>query len=193
MLAAMRLGQGEWQKIGTAGSSGTKLFCLSGDVVQPGVYEVPFGLTIRQLIEMGGGVKNGRAIQAILMGGAAGAFIGPDKLDVPLTYEDARAHNIPLGSGVVMVFDETADLPHHLYELARFFAHESCGKCFPCQLGTQRQMELLGRMRHGDVRPDDWATLEDVGFAMTHTSLCGLGQTAASAVLSAKKLIMNNE
>ena len=189
MLAALRLGQGEWLKIGTAGSSGTKLFCLSGDVVQPGVYEIPFGLTIRQLIELGGGVKGNRAIQAVLMGGAAGVFIGPDKLDMPLTYEDSRAHHVPLGSGVVMVFDETADLPHHLYELARFFAHESCGKCFPCQLGTQRQMELLGRMRHGDVRPDDWATLEDVGFAMTQTSLCGLGQTAASAVLSAKGLV----
>ncbi|MBK8431574.1 MAG: hypothetical protein IPL28_09920 [Chloroflexi bacterium] len=128
------------------------------------------------------------------MGGAAGIH-RPRQARHALTYEDARTHNIPLGSGVVMVFDETADLPHHLYELARFFAHESCGKCFPCQLGTQRQMELLGRMRHGDVRPDDWATLEDVGFAMTHTSLCGLGQTAASAVLSARQFTraMSNE
>jgi NADH-quinone oxidoreductase subunit F len=150
------------------------------------VYERPFGLTIRQLITEAGGVPDGKAIQAVLMGGAAGVFIGPDKLDTPLTYEDARANNIPLGSGVIMVFDETADLRHTLYELAHFFAHESCGKCFPCQLGTQRQMEILDRIaNNGGAKPTDKQILLDVGFTMTETSLCGLGQTAGTAVMSA--------
>ncbi|MCB0036931.1 MAG: SLBB domain-containing protein, partial [Anaerolineales bacterium] len=188
MLAALRVGTEQWRTYGTADSPGTKLFCLSGHVTKPGVYEVPFGLTIQELIEMAGGVPDGKQLQAVLMGGAAGAFVGPDQLDMPLTYEDARAKNIPLGSGVIMVFDETADLRQALYELSRFFAHESCGKCFPCQLGTQRQMEILARIGRGDVRTSDKDTLLDVGFAMTETSLCGLGQTAASAVISAINL-----
>ena len=186
MLAALNLGSDAWRALGTADSPGTKLFCLSGHVRHPGVYEVPFGLTIGELIKMAGGVPNGRSLKAILLGGAAGVFIGPEQLDVRLTYEDMRAANLPIGSGVLMLFDETAVLPQHLYELGRFFAHESCGKCFPCQLGTQRQMEILDRMAHnGGPQPHDRVDLQDIGFAMTHTSLCGLGQTAASAVLSA--------
>ena len=153
---------------------------------QPGIYEAPFGLTIAELIEKAGGVTGSGRILAVLMGGAAGKFIGPDELDMSLTYEDARARNIPLGSGVVQVFDESADLKLALYELARFFAHESCGKCFPCQLGTQRQVEILERIaRDGGPGPADKSILLDVGHAMTETSLCGLGQTAATAVMSA--------
>ncbi|HEX6387328.1 MAG TPA: NADH-ubiquinone oxidoreductase-F iron-sulfur binding region domain-containing protein, partial [Anaerolineae bacterium] len=188
-LAVMRVGLDEWQKWGTADSTGTKWFCLSGHVARPGLYEVPFGLTIRELIEMAGGVPGGKQIQAVLLGGAAGVFIGQGRLDTPLTYEDARAQKFPIGSGVIMVFDETADLRQALYQLSRFFAHESCGKCFPCQLGTQRQMEILDRIAHnGAVHPGDRQTLLDVGFTMTETSLCGLGQTAASAVVSAIEL-----
>ncbi len=189
MLAALNVGAAEWNKYGTENSPGTKLFCLSGHVAEPGVYEVPFGRTIREMIELAGGVPGGKAIQAVLMGGAAGAFIGPDKLDTPLTYEDARAAGFPLGSGVIMVFDETADLQQHLFELAHFFAHESCGKCFPCQIGTQRQLEILDRIaNNGGPQPNDKQILLDVGFTMTETSLCGLGQTAASAIMSAIKL-----
>ena len=188
-LVVMNVGVDEWQKLGTEKSPGSKLFCLSGHVEKPGIYEVPFGLTIRELIEMAGGVADGKSLQAVLMGGAAGVFIGPEKLDTPLTYEDSRANKIPLGSGVVMVFDETADLREAMYQLSRFFAHESCGKCFPCQLGSQRQMEIMDRIAHnGGARESDKQTLLDVGFTMTQTSLCGLGQTAASAVVSAINL-----
>jgi NADH-quinone oxidoreductase subunit F len=188
-LVAFNIGADEWKEYGTEQSPGTKLFCLSGHVAKPGIYEVPFGMSIRELIEFAGGVPGGKAIQGVMMGGAAGAFIGPDQLEMPLTYEDARANNIPLGSGVVMVFDETADLRQALYQLARFFAHESCGKCFPCQLGTQRQLEILDRIAHnGGPKSADRETLLDVGFTMTETSLCGLGQTAAATVMSAIKL-----
>lgn len=185
-LAIFTVGVEKWRSLGTEKSPGTKLFCLSGHIAEPGVYELPFGLTIRQLIEQAGGVPGGKEIQAVLMGGAAGAFIGPDKLDTPLTYEDAQAAGFPIGSGVVMVFDETAVLQNTLYELSRFFAHESCGKCFPCQLGTQRQMEILDRIAHNEAtHPTDKQILLDIGFTMTETSLCGLGQTAGTAVMSA--------
>ena len=238
LLAALNVGLDAWKSRGTTNSPGTKLFCLSGHVAKPGLYEVPFGMTVGELIEMAGGVIShdtrglrlrgsiavqnsasaqtansietqppdrserwlsnevyrdqqaqskdaGSALQAVLMGGAAGVFIGPEKLDTRLTYEDCRAADIPMGSGVVMVFNQTVDLREILFQLARFFAHESCGKCFPCQLGTQRQMEILERAVDGGPRTGDRQTLLDVGFTMTETSLCGLGQTAASAVMSA--------
>ncbi len=188
-LAVVRVGLDEWTSLGTKESPGTKWFCLSGNVQKPGLYEVPFGYTVREMIEMAGGVPGGKEIQAVLMGGAAGVFIGPDRLDTPLTYEDTRENNIPMGSGVIMVFDETVDLRDVMYELSRFFAHESCGKCFPCQIGTQRQMEILDRVTHnGGARPGDVQALLDVGHTMTETSLCGLGQTAGSAVMSAVRL-----
>jgi len=99
-----------------------------------------------------------------------------------------RAAGLPLGSGVVMVFDETRDIRDVLKRLGKFFVHESCGKCYPCQLGTQRQMEILERVAKRETLPDDFARLQDIGWTMTDASLCGLGQTAASAVLSAMKI-----
>jgi NADH-quinone oxidoreductase subunit F len=157
-------------------------------VEKPGLYEVPFGVTLRELLNLSGGVANGKRLKAVLFGGAAGAFATPEHLDVKLTFEDLRAVGLPLGSGVVMVFDETRDLRDVLKRLGKFFAHESCGKCYPCQMGTQRQMEILDRLAVGNLLEGDVARLQDVGWTMTDASLCGLGQTAASAVLSAIKL-----
>ena len=184
-VAILNMGVEQWHKLGTAGSPGTKWFCVSGRVFRPGVYEVPFGLTVRQLIQMAGGVI-GKEVQAVLLGGAAGVFIGPRRLDTPLTYEDAKAQGFPIGSGVIMVFDEAVDLRESMYMLTRFFAHESCGKCYPCALGTQRQMEIIERILHyGGPRSDDKKDLREIGLTMTQTSLCGLGQTAGLAVMSA--------
>jgi NADH-quinone oxidoreductase subunit F len=175
--------------IGTEKSPGTKLFCLSGDVTRPGLYETPFGVSLRYLLEdMAGGVRDGRALQAILFGGAAGAFATPDQLDVEMSFEGLRAAGLPLGSGVVLVIDESRDLRQVLRGLGRFFAHESCGKCYPCQLGTQRQYEILQRVAEGAPLPGDTQRLADVGWTMSDASICGLGQTAASATLSALKL-----
>jgi hypothetical protein len=137
---------------------------------------------------MAGGVADGKKMQAVLFGGAAGAFATPAHLDVKLTFEDLRAAGLPLGSGVVMVFDEARDMRDSLARLGHFFAHESCGKCYPCQMGTQRQMEILNRIAAGKMQEGDLERLQDVGWTMTDASLCGLGQTAASAVLSAVKL-----
>ena len=173
----------EYRKMGTEKSPGPKLFCVSGDVETPGLYEVPFGITLRGLLEMAG-CDN---FQAVLFGGAAGAFATPEHLDVKLAFEDLREAGLPLGSGVVMVFDETRNLRDVLVRLGRFFAHESCGKCYPCQMGTQRQVEILERISAGEMIDGDLDRLQDVGWTMTDSSLCGLGQTAASAVMSAMK------
>jgi NADH-quinone oxidoreductase subunit F len=178
-----------YRKIGTEKSPGPKLFCLSGDVVRPGLYEVPFGVTFRHLLyDLAGGVRDGRPLQAALFGGAAGAFATTADLDVPLTFEDLRAAGLPLGSGVITVMDDTRDLKDILLRLAHFFAEESCGKCFPCQLGTQRQLEIMKRVAAGRPNPGDWDLLNDLAWTMTDASLCGLGQTAASALQSAMKL-----
>src|SRR5512140_3536744 len=178
----------EYRSLGTDKSPGPKLFCVSGDVERPGVYEVPFGVTLRELLDMAGGIHDGKGMRAALFGGAAGAFATAKHLDVPLTFEDLRLAGLPLGSGVIMVFDQTRDLRDVLRRLGHFFAHESCGKCYPCQMGTQRQREILDRIADDRLLPGDLERLQDIGWTMTDASLCGLGQTAASAVLSAMKL-----
>ncbi len=182
-------GAAAYRRLGSEQSPGSKLFCLSGDVARPGLYEVPFGVSLRHLlVNLAGGVKDGRALQAMLFGGAAGAFATPGQLDVEMSFEGLRAAGLPLGSGVVLVIDDSRDLRQVLLSLGRFFAHESCGKCYPCQLGTQRQYEVLQRVAAGSVLPGDAERLADVGWTMSEASICGLGQTAATAVLSALKL-----
>jgi NADH-quinone oxidoreductase subunit F len=171
---------------GTAESTGTRLFCLSGHVSKPGLYEVPMGTTLRALIEVAGGVRDGRAVQAVLLGGAAGSFVTEPQLDVPLSFEGTRAIGATLGSGAVIVFDETANLKQILLRIARFFRDESCGQCVPCRVGTKRQEEILERMldnRNGD-RQSDAILLSDIAQAMRDASICGLGQTAANAIAS---------
>jgi len=181
-------GAAAYAAVGTEASTGPKLFCLSGHVARPGLYEVPFGTTLRELLDLAGGVPGGRSIQAVLLGGAAGAFVGPDDLDVSLTFEGTRVIGATLGSGVVMVFDETADLVDTLRRIAAFFRDESCGQCVPCRVGTARQEELLARLAAG--RPlgstaDELGLLREIGQAMRDASICGLGQTASSAIESA--------
>ncbi len=179
------MGGEAYAAIGTDGSSGPRLFCLSGHVARPGVYEVEFGATLGDLIAMAGGVPGGRGIRAILLGGAAGVFVGPSSLDLPLTFEATRAAGATLGSGVIMVFDETVDLVDTLRRIARFFRDESCGQCVPCRVGSVRQEELLARLAAGSrvrSRDEELTLLREVGQAMRDASICGLGQTASSAI-----------
>jgi NADH-quinone oxidoreductase subunit F len=181
-------GGARFAAVGTESSTGPKLFCLSGNVGRPGVYEVPFGTTLGELVELGGGAPGGRSIRTILLGGAAGVFVGPEALATPLTFEGTRAIGATLGSGVVMVFDETADLVGTLRRIAAFFRDESCGQCVPCRVGTVRQEELLARLADGfeaRSRAEELALLADIGQAMRDASICGLGQTASSAIESA--------
>jgi NADH-quinone oxidoreductase subunit F len=182
-----RDGAGEYAATGTPGSTGPKLFCLSGNVARPGVYEVGFGATLRDLLDLAGGTPADRPIRAILLGGAAGTFVGPEHLEIPLTFEGTRAIGAALGSGVVMVFDETADLPGTLRRIAQFFRDESCGQCVPCRVGSVRQEELLARLAAGSpARPpeDELVLLRELGQVMRDASICGLGQTASSAIES---------
>ena len=174
--------------IGTGTSTGPKLFCVSGNVSRPGVYEVTFGATLRDVIALAGGVPGGRAIRAVLLGGAAGSFLGPADLEVPLTFEGTRAIGASLGSGVVMVFDDRADLRDTVRRIAAFFRDESCGQCVPCRVGTERQEELVSRLDAG--RPlkspaQEDALLDEIARAMKDASICGLGQTASGAIQSA--------
>jgi NADH-quinone oxidoreductase subunit F len=183
-------GGAAYAAVGTEGSTGTKLFCLSGDVVKPGVYEVPFGTTLRQLLEIAGGMRGGDP-RAILLGGAAGSFITSEHLDVPLTFEGTRAIQSTLGSGVIMVFGPASDMGDAVLRIARFFRDESCGQCVPCRIGTARQEELLQRVISGRTiggHDDEMALFADLAQAMRDASICGLGQTAAAAAESALRL-----
>ncbi len=188
VLLIVQEGGESYAAMGTRGSTGPKLFCLSGHVARPGVYEVPFGTTLRELIEMGGGVAGSGRLKAVLLGGAAGSFLSPAELDTPLTFEGTRAVGASLGSGVVMLFDDSVDLRKILFRIAAFFRDESCGQCVPCRLGTVRQEELLQRLNHrkpmGSVEAE-LGLLKEVGQVMRDASICGLGQTASSAIESA--------
>ena len=181
-------GGAAFASIGTERSSGPKLFCVSGHVARPGIYEGEFGTTLRQVIDLAGGVAGSGRLQAVLLGGAAGAFVSPDELDTPLTFEGTRAIGATLGSAVVMLFDDTVDLKKILLRIARFFRDESCGQCVPCRVGTVRQEEILHRLDNG--RPlgsadQESAMLKEIGQVMRDASICGLGHTASGAIESA--------
>jgi NADH-quinone oxidoreductase subunit F len=172
---------------GTEGSTGTKIFCLSGDVATPGVYEVPFGATVADIIDLGGGLPSDAI--AVLVGGAAGSFLSPDDLDIPLTFEATRERGISLGSGVIMVFDSHNDMGSIVGRITEFFAHESCGLCIPCRAGTVRQNESVVRLRLPSAdRAHEFGILDQLDQALRDGSVCGLGQAASVAVQSAVSL-----
>ncbi|MFF5339165.1 NADH-ubiquinone oxidoreductase-F iron-sulfur binding region domain-containing protein [Streptomyces althioticus] len=184
VLPVLTLGAQAYAAIGTGASTGPKLFCVSGSVDRPGIYELPFGATLGELLTLAG-VRDG--LRAVLLGGAAGGFVRPDELDIPLTFEGTREAGTTLGSGVVMAFDDTVPLPRLLLRIAEFFRDESCGQCVPCRVGTVRQEEALHRIaeRTGADAAADITLLREVGRAMRDASICGLGQTAWNAVESA--------
>ena len=191
VLELLRVGGPAFASVGTEASTGTRLFCLSGCVETPGLYEYDFGVTLRDVISGAGGVAGGRPLQAVLLGGAAGVFVGPDSLDMPLTFEGVRAAGATLGSGVVLVLDDTVSVPPLLRRITQFFHDESCGQCVPCRVGTVRQEELVARLAGGAPLGSvsaELALLSDIGYVTRDASICGLGQTALSAVQSAVKL-----
>ena len=182
-------GGAAYAAIGTERSTGSKLFCLSGNVARPGVYEVDFGATLRDVLTLAGGVVG--ELQTVLLGGAAGSFVGPALLDMPLTFEDSREAGVSLGSGVIMAFNTQADMPAVVTRIAEFFRNESCGQCVPCRVGTVRQHEVLVGLSPGPSAPAPVALngqaslLDEIDRAMKDASICGLGHTAATAVRSA--------
>ncbi len=168
---------------GTPQSTGTKLYCLSGDIAFPGTYEAPLGTSLGDLLRMAGGPQGD--LQGILLGGAAGVFLPPDALDLELSFEATEAAGAALGSGAIMVFNSSRDLRKILLSIARFFAEESCGKCYPCSLGTQRQVLGLQRLLDNGTSESEIDYLDQLAQVMTDASLCGLGTTAGLAVRSA--------
>ncbi|MFG1943736.1 NAD(P)H-dependent oxidoreductase subunit E [Nonomuraea sp. NPDC048826] len=179
VLPILEQGAQAYAAIGTEASTGTKLFCVSGTVARPGIYELPFGATLRDLMDLANPVGEPRAV---LLGGAAGAFV--TDLDIPLTFEGTRQAGATLGSGVVLVLDDSVDLKAMLLRIAEFFRDESCGQCVPCRVGTVRQEEALHRLSER-VDERDLLLLREVGQTMRDASICGLGQTAWNAVESA--------
>jgi NADH-quinone oxidoreductase subunit F len=185
VLTVLELGAEAYAAIGTGKSTGPKLFCVSGSVARPGIYELPFGATLGELLSLAGVSGD---LRAVLLGGAAGGFVRGDELDIPLTFEGTRAAGTTLGSGVVLALDSSVPLPRILLRIAEFFRDESCGQCVPCRIGTVRQEEALGRLAERAGGPEaatDIALLREVGEAMRDASICGLGQTAWNAVESA--------
>jgi NADH-quinone oxidoreductase subunit F len=162
-------------------SRDTRLFCVSGHVARPGLYEVELGTPLSELLELAGAEPP----KAVLMGGAAGSFLRPDQLDLPLSFEGAREAGTTLGSGVVIVYGEQGDLVDAVLRIAEFFRDESCGQCVPCRIGTVRQEEALHRLASRKTNGDEIAVLADLTQVMRDASICGLGQTAANAVDSA--------
>ncbi len=190
LLPILLDGGAAYARIGTPESTGTRLFCLSGTVARPGIYEVPHGTTLGTMIEMAGGVPAPGTLRAILLGGAAGTFVAPDALAMRLSFEDARAAGATLGSGVVMLFDERVDMNAILRRIARFFRDESCGQCVPCRVGTVRQEEALDRIcnaARGALAAATSRCSTRSARAMRDASICGLGQTAANAIESAHR------
>jgi NADH-quinone oxidoreductase subunit F len=188
VLDIVNEGSAAFAALGTPDSTGTRLFCLSGHVRVPGIYEIPLGTTLRALIDLAGGLREGRKLRAVLLGGAAGSFVTEQHLDVPLSFEGTRAIGATLGSGAVVVLDDTADVDQMLIRIARFFRDESCGQCVPCRVGTVRQEEALHRLvaaRDSTARDSEISLLSDIAQAMRDASICGLGQTAANAIGSA--------
>ena len=185
VLQIVTAGAAAFRSVGTEESPGTKLFSVAGSVAHPGVYEVPFGTRLGELLALAGSPA---VPGAVLLGGAAGTFVPPEAADLALTFEDARTAGLTLGSGSVTVFDTSVDLADIVERITAFFRDESCGQCVPCRVGTVRQNEVIVRLRNGSATSHDAELLSDVAGVMGDASICGLGHTAASAVTSALRL-----
>ena len=178
----------EYLSYGTEKSRGTKVISLCGNVEKPGVYEIPFGTTLREIIyDIGGGIKDGREFKFAQIGGASGPILPKSMLDIPYTYEDFKKEDYSIGSGAVLVADDTNSVADFMVTVQEFFVHESCGKCTPCREGTKIMLDVLERITQGQGKDGDIELLETLGETIKSTALCGLGQTAPNPVLSTLK------
>ena len=180
---------GEWfAGIGTEGSKGTAILCLSGHIKRPGMYEIPMGLTIRDVLEeVGGGVSPGERIKVLQTGGPLGGVLGDEAFDVRIDFDEMSRASAILGSGGIIVGNETVDVVDLIRVLIAFNQYESCGKCFPCRLGNTHMLEILERIYEHAARPADLQLMERIGNNMRMGSLCGHGQLGYNPVSSALK------
>jgi len=190
--AIVDMGGDEYLNTGHPDSGGTKLICLSGHIQNRGVFEIPLGkVTLRDIIfdsELGGGIAGGKKLKFFHLGGQSGPIGGPDLLDTVYSYTDLKKAGLSVGSGAVVVMDETVPVLEYLQCVSEFFVHESCGKCIPCREGNRQILNLLRRLSVPNAAASgDLETLRGLIRAMTDASFCGLGQTAAAALNSAWK------
>lgn len=184
----IREGAEKYTSVGTASSKGTRLVSLSGNVNRRGVFEVPFGISVREIIfNLGKGIPHGRRIKMVQLGGASGPCIPPEMIDIRLDYEEFAKNGLSMGAGAVIVIDDRHDILDILRNILVFFKHESCGKCTPCREGNRHILNILDKFITRTATEKDLSTLESILNVMTDTSFCGLGQAAPTAILTALK------
>lgn len=181
----VEIGGEAYAKIGSSDCPGPKLYSISCCVERPGVYELPMGTSLREIIyEHAGGIKGGRELKAVIPGGISTPVLTPDKLDTPMDFVSLPKIGSMLGSGAIMVFDDTVCLVRVCWRAMRFFEHESCGKCTPCREGTGWMRNILERIENGFGREGDIELLQDVALSISGKTFCPLGDGAANVVLS---------
>lgn len=178
----------KYRSFGTEESGGTKLICLSGNVENRGVYEVPFGITLREIIyDIGGGIPEGRTLKAVQIGGSSGSVIPADKIDMKLCYEDLKLQGVSLGSGAILVMDDSISIIDFLKHVYGFFLHESCGKCTPCREGNKQLNKIIDRLCEKNASKEDLERINRILIAMDSAAFCGLGKTESAALKSCLK------
>jgi NADH-quinone oxidoreductase subunit F len=188
----MRVGPEAYAAIGSKECPGPKLFCVSGHVNKPGVYELPMGVTLREIIyDHCGGMKNGKTLKAVIPGGISTPVLPPDRIDCQMDFVNMPRHESMLGSGAVIVMDETVCLVKVCLRALKFFEHESCGKCTPCRDGVSWLRQILARIEGGEGRAGDIELLSEVAGNITGKTFCPLGDGAASVVLNFIKHFRN--
>ncbi len=186
--AIIQNGVEEYLKYGTPDCPGTKIISLAGNVNKPGAYEVPFGLTLREIIyDIGGGIPGDNNLKLFQLGGASGKMGSAAIVDTPYTYDELHKQGLVIGSGGVLVVDDRTRVIDFVQSIQNFFIHESCGKCTPCREGNRQISKIIDRFVEGNPKPDDLQTAERFANIMSNCAFCGLGETAQSALLSAIK------
>lgn len=186
-VAILNRGADWWKKLGIGGCAGYKFISVSGHVNKPDVYQIRSGTTVRELIEMAGGVTDGKPLKAFAPGGASSSFLPADKANTPIDFESLQKAGSMLGSGALFVVAEGTDMMDLGTNVVRFFRNESCGKCVPCRIGSEKAVAILEKTLESGGRSDQLQLLEDLAETMTQTSICGLGQVALDPILSVIK------
>lgn len=182
------MGASEYIKYGTEHSKGTKLISLCGNVNKPGAYEIPFGVTLHEIVyDIGGGIRDGKDLKFLQLGGASGAIVPKELLDLRYCYKELKDNGIDIGSGAILVADETNKIVDFLKSVGDFFLHESCGKCTPCREGSRQITKIMNRFVDGAASIEDLKTIEKFANVMKYASFCGLGKSAPTSLLSAIK------
>ncbi|MBI5495126.1 MAG: NADH-quinone oxidoreductase subunit NuoF [Deltaproteobacteria bacterium] len=184
VVPIVEMGAEKWKALGKNGAPGTKLYGISGHVNKPGVYELPFGSTMRELLEFAGGVRDGKKLKAIVPGGASCPLLLPDQLDTPLDFDSIKKAGTMLGTACAIVMDESTCMVRAIARLLKFYAHESCGQCTPCREGTHWLAKMLTRIEHGEGREQDLTLIDEVANNIMGNTICALGDAAAMPTIS---------